>query len=565
MPNAVKVILSIAALACCAGLFGQQPKILSEEKISAAEFVERNRDLKKAAESLVNSAVAEYESRGGDLGLAEEKLWYGKFLAHLDKSGAKFPDPLLELFANDAGLTVEFARTLSPLDNIPVAFKILCDIYADSSADFAEFSRLACAIAVVFDTPAPKSWPHSQVSPKVLKRDMGDPVKAFKTHIDSRRRGKFLLKTEKLEIEELKYLVASLADDADRDWVFKNVTFTINTLPKLYSSVEYSHGRINAKQFDWPGTDYSLKSIKKEGGICVDQAYYTAEAAKIRGLPAFIFSGAGSDGFHAWVAYMQKSGKWNFDVGRYASAKFVTGHTLDPQTWKPASDHALNSMREAFRESQKYRTNLIHAAFAKLYAGSGDFAKSEKAARAAIASDPRNAEAWDALILALEKSGAGRKALIDAYQSAVKAFGRYPDVEAQYRRRLIKLIEGDDPALARRISTQMISKTKTQRPDIAMEFARRAVEKDIESDNLDRLDTNYKTLLGMFKGNAAIAVNGITMPVLNKLIKEDKMQKCDAIIKATRQVLKAKGDSNVGAALDSIESQLEAIRSRLQK
>ena len=559
-----QVLAALIMAAVANGASAQPPKMLSDKKISPQEFVQSNRDFADLSARLRKEAIAEYELAKPDIESAEEKFWYAKFFEYLEASKVKPPDNFLEFFVNDAELTLEFSQIVAPEDKLDEVLKILCRIYEACGEDFSKFPRLACAIAIVFDSQPPKTWPHAQVSEDALKRSFPDPVEAFKTRVDSRKRGKALIQTEKLSIEELKYLVSSLASESDREWVFKSVPFTVNTVAKLYSSIDYRTDRVNSKQYQWVGTDYSLKNIKDTGGICVDQAYYTAEAAKIRGMPAFVFSGAGSDGFHAWTACMQKSGKWNFDIGRYEGARFVTGKTLDPQTWKPASDHALNAMREAFRNSPKYRSNLLHTAFAKNYLDEKNFGKAARAAKAAIAADSRNGDSWEYLIDALESSGAEQEQIVQTYKDAIRAFGRYPDIEAAYRRRLMDVLEKTDPQQARKISAQMISKTKRSRPDIAMEFARRELEADIASDNLDKFQTNYKMLLSSFKGDQGIAVIGITIPILNKLLNSGNPDKCDAVMKVTRQVFKSSKDSTLTATLASIEEQLDQIKKKLK-
>ncbi len=38
--------------------------------------------------------------------------------------------------------------------------------------------------------------------------------------------------------------------------------------------------RLQARRYLWPHGDYELFSIGQKGGLCVDQAYFTAHTAK---------------------------------------------------------------------------------------------------------------------------------------------------------------------------------------------------------------------------------------------------------------------------------------------
>lgn len=416
----------------------------------------------------------------------------------------------------------------------------------------------------MFDTPPPKIWPHAQVSEKYLPRKFPAPAEAFAGWKAARDRGRLLFQFERMSLDELKYLVASLATSEDRQWAQKSISINASNIGKLYSSVAYNYSRITAKQYDWNGSDYRLKTIRETGGICTDQAYFAAEAAKARGVPAFIFAGAGADGFHAWTAAMKKPGSWEFGIGRYEGARYVTGTTIDPQTWEIASDHDLESLREGFRNGAKYRENELHTIFAEKFLKSGDYSSAEKSARKALSLDKRNAKTWRILIDALQKSGDEKKVL-SALDEAVKAFFKYPDIDAEFRRELIsKLKAASKEDEARKLSTSIILKTKSSRPDIAMSFARAELEGDIASGEAEKLATSYKRLLGVFKSDAAMSATGITIPIINALLKKGKIDETDEIMKITRQTLKTSRDSTLTQLLDNIDRQLSVIKSKIK-
>lgn len=529
---------------------------------SAAEFMSANPDFKKCA--------ADFESRADTL-YAENKFadaaasyFAAKFFGFFGANVPDMPRELAEYMLASPELLSDFFSAISPKDDAPKVAGAIIDIYKSDPENFKKYPRLALAIALVFDTPPPKIWPHAQVSEKYLPRKFPAPAEAFAEWKAARDRGRLLFQFERMSLGELKYLVASLATSEDRQWAQKSISINASNIGKLYSSVAYNYSRITAKQYDWNGSDYRLKTIRETGGICTDQAYFAAEAAKARGVPAFIFAGAGADGFHAWTAAMKKPGSWEFGIGRYEGARYVTGTTIDPQTWEIASDHDLESLREGFRNGAKYRENELHTIFAEKFFKSGDYSSAEKSARKALSLDKRNAKTWRILIDALQKSGDEKKVL-SALDEAVKAFFKYPDIDAEFRRELIsKLKATSKEDEARKLSTSIILKTKSSRPDIAMSFARAELEGDIASGEAEKLATSYKRLLGVFKSDAAMSATGITIPIINALLKKGKIDETDEIMKITRQTLKTSRDSTLTQLLDNIDRQLSVIKSKIK-
>ena len=527
---------------------------------SAKAFFVSSPNLATQANEYIKSAREDYAKN--DFENASKKMYIAKFFDALIKSESSATENLKVEILSNADFLKNLISEISPKDDIKKVFEILSNIQKSSPEKFSKYRNLAGAIAIVFDTTPPDNWPHSQVSKELLPRTLPEPTDAFKKIVDTRERGKFLLPPEKLSIEELKYLVASPTTDEDKQWAQQSISVNLANIAKLYPSIKYDFQRLNAKKFDWEGSDYRLKTIKSVGGICTDQSYFTSEVAKAKGVPAFVFSGAGSDGFHAWVAYMQKSGSWNFNVGRYENARFVTGTTIDPQTWEIATDHQLNAMREGFRNGAKYALSEIHSMFAKYFYDNKEFKYAEDSAKKSIVADQRNTSAWEILIASLEKQERPKQEIIKMYESAIKAFSKYPDIDAQFRRKCIDLlIDNGKEDIARRMSTSIIVKTKANRPDIAMEFARRELQLEIKNGTQDKIVSSYKRLIAPFKSDPAMTINGIVIPIINSLLNTDKYAYANDIIKATKQIIKSK-DATIKTNLDNIEAQVQKIISK---
>ena len=283
-----KIIPFVAlATALAHTLPAQQAEPLFTDE-SAAAFFGASPNLATESRKYAKEALEEYN--GKKFAEAYAKLVVSKYFSNLAKFGKNIEPEIRAKLLASPELLDDFVSVLSPEDDAVKVYDILANIAKSSPEKFAKYPKLAIAVAVVFDAPPPKDWPHGQVSEKLLPRKLPDPVARFNQIADMRERGKFLLPTEKMSIEELKYLVPSTATEDDAQWAQKSVSVSLSNLPKLYPSIAYDHGRLNRKQFDWTGEDYRLKTIKAKGGICVDQAYYTMEVAKARGVPAFILS-----------------------------------------------------------------------------------------------------------------------------------------------------------------------------------------------------------------------------------------------------------------------------------
>ncbi len=543
------------ALSLASTLFAEVP-VLPLDVAGASAFAQKlngttTEVLQKNSDEFLTNAMRFYESK--DLQSACNNSASARFMEFLAKSSAQIDTDLLTYFLSNQTLFNSFSTVISDKDNHTEVVKILNGIWKTSAEDFKAFPNLAIAISIVYDTPPPAHWPHGQVSEKVLPRKFLDASTAFKLFVSDRRRGKFLLKTENLSIEELKFMVASLAQPFEREWAQRSAT-NVAGIAKLYSSIKYDTPRLDSKAFDWQQPRYALADIKTHGGICTDQSYYTAEIAKAKGVPAFIFSGAGASGFHAWVGYMLKRGKWNFSVGRFSSGNFVTGSTIDPQTWEDATNHSLESLSEAFRHNKKYQESEIHASFASHYLNNKDLPKARFAAESAIKSHTRNFEAWLLLLQILEEQN-DDKTIDKTCYDAMKAFARSPDNDAIFRNKMIERLKSRGKKNeARKISNAFVIKNKSNRPDLAMNFARMELLDDIAENDIKKLRSSYKRIFNIFKGNMAMTLEGLVIPVLQTLAKEDKTDKINEIVEQTRLIIKKSKDETVEANFERVLS-----------
>ena len=534
--------------------FAEVAQLPFDEK-TALDFVNSKPNYANVSSEFASKAMQLYETN--DLQNANNYYIAARFLSLYDKAKIEAENSMIAYVLSNLEV-LENATIIDVNDNLENVFKILNSIWKDNPENFKSYVNLAFAIAIVFDTPPPEAWPHGQVSVEVLPRKFQEPLEAFKIWVSDRQKGRLLSQIEKLSIEELKFLVATVATSTDRLWAQRSVSTNVAGIAKLYSTIKYDHARLDRKAFDWEGDTYTLQGIKSKGGICTDQSYFTSEIAKAKGLPAFIFSGAGSDGFHAWVAYMQKSGKWNFSVGRFASGRFVTGTTIDPQTWQRATSHSLESLTQGFRKSQKYRISELHTSFANLYFINKKYTNAVKSANEAVKSDSRNFDSWKVLYEATVELGDSTQADKVCY-NAMRSFGRSPDNDAFFRKIMLeKLSKDGKKAEAKKLSNAFVIKNKNNRPDLAMYFARVGLMAEIEDNDAKKLKSSYKKLFNIFKGDLAMTLNGIVVPVLQKLAKDGKTEKMKEVAELTRQIIKTSKDETISSNFENVLSQISA-------
>jgi hypothetical protein len=286
--------------------------------------------------------------------------------------GRRLSPDLQRWLVGNAAFGDEFFSLLAPQDNLPAAFQILNALHRRDPVKFARYSSLALAIALVHDVPPPPHWPHGQVSATALPRKMNAPSEVFDWWIAEDVAGRTFHRLSRLQADELKFVVDAAAPLAELKWTQQVADYPLSHLDRAYTMVRYRQDRIANNNPVWPGATYKLHDILKAGGICVDQAYFATETGKARGVPTLFFTGAGDDGRHAWFGFLDTAQKWKFDVGRYAEQRFVTGHALDPQTWRRISDHELKFLAERFRALPTFRQSAGHGAFAEDFLATKD-------------------------------------------------------------------------------------------------------------------------------------------------------------------------------------------------
>ncbi len=454
----------------------------------------------------------------------------------------------------------QFFTLLSPLDQSAMVVRILAALWQHNPDDFRQYANLALAIAVVYDVPPPSDWPHGQVSPQVLPRRLAPPVEIFDFFVRSDRTGPTLESLQHLPAADLKFVVDTCAPLSDLVWAQQHVNTALADLPRLYDAVRYRRERLQANVLMWPGPSYRLADILRDGGICVDQAYFASTVGKAKGVPTLLFRGAGLDGRHAWFGYLGANGHWHLDCGRYADQRFVSGLAFDPQTWTNISDHELKFLSEGFRRLPLYQSSQVQQQFAGLYFSGGDYASAARAARSAVNVEPRNLDAWYLLIASLQALRAEPTQVEGVLQQAAQVFQNYPDLWAGFETMLSRSLRArGDASLADQIERNIASRYQGSRVDISVQQAQDILQRSLAQGDLNNgIRTYYSVLASYGRGGGIDFFDRIVRPFVERLLQQDRANEALQAVAQARQTLHVEPNSQLDGELNQLTARVQS-------
>lgn len=474
--------------------------------------------------------------------------------------GASLSPDLQAWLVGNRAFSEDFFALLSPIDALPRVFAILDALYRADPNTFRTYPNLALAIAVVYDVPPPPEWPHGQVSAAALPRQLPAPEAAFAWWVRQDREGRLYHGLRQLDPEQLKFVVDAAAPLTELDWAQRNVPVPLGEISRTYAMIRYRMDRVTADQPIWPGRSYRLADILATGGICADQAYFATTVAQAHGVPALFFAGAGNGARHAWVGYLDASGHWRFDVGRYPEEGFVTGFALDPQTWGVISDHELQFLAEGFRRLPSYRQSRIHEQFASLLLALGNAKAAGVAARKAVNFEPRNQPAWDVLVNATRAENLGARAVEAVMREAALAFRAYPDLESIYATRVVESLWARGQASeADEEIRQIARKNRGRRDDLSILEARLIVERAMATRSVREQVHTYEAILDAFGRDAGIGFfDQVVRPFVEHLRQGQQRAEAQRALERAKQVLQVPPHSQLAEEIDKLARKLRS-------
>jgi hypothetical protein len=469
--------------------------------------------------------------------------------------GLWLDEPVRLRVLGDPVFSEEYFSLESGLDFRPEVYRVLNELYAASPEDFGAYASLAAAISLVYDTSPPSRWPHWQVKLETLPRVLPDARETFRYFVDLDRSGKSLHSLAKLEAAELRFLVDLSLPEAERAWAREKVKTPLARLDATYSDVRYREDRIASNAYIWPGESYTLEEILREGGICVDQAYFATQAGKARGVPTLLFSGAGLDGRHAWFGYLGTGRRWRMDAGRHEGQRYVVGKAIDPLSWTDISDHELAFLSEGFRRGKTAREAAIHAAFARWLLEDGERARAMQAARQAVRLERRTLAAWDLMLEANPEPGREREEV--AYEAA-NGLTSYPELHARYMGVVVgSLYARGETTRAEFLERELARRFKSGRTDLAVKQVAEQMLRARAGQRIDEQVRLYAILMRQFgRGGGAAMWDEVVRPFVEHLVAEGRVREARAALARGREAMGVVPGTQMATEMAKLDEEL---------
>ena len=383
-------------------------------------------------------------------------------------------------------------------DFAPKALLNLEAIWRAWPREWNAFPDLAVAIALVHDQPAPVWWPHRQVQQKDVPRIVPQPADLFGRLVGAFREGRLKRDPRQLDAEELKFVVDAPLNPAELTGIRDSPTLSREDPPRAFEAIRYDHGRVTRGAYIWPWGGYSLAQIRKKGGICVDQAYYSAMSGKALGIPSLFFAGLGKEGGHAWTGYLRRKDEWDLDVGRGGGGNCATGEALDPQNWTPITDHDIEMMKIHSRGRTERDAARRDLGVAVNFRRRNDAPGEGAAIQSALSRSPNNPLLWDAKEDWLVRTGSPSLEIREHHRQAIRQFARYRDLKTQHEEALERIsAESGDKNAAERISKKIVKENQGVRSDLSSAAAMRLITQRMEAGDVKGALNEYARQLAL--------------------------------------------------------------------
>ena len=456
----------------------------------------------QAADALQAQLEADYKENGAHVFSDSD---FRNWLEHLEwirlglanPSDIADPNDLKTFVALGQDDTVShlFIEKLDPLDVPGQALTNLIRLSEANAADLHEYAALGVAYSLVFDQPFPQNWPHGQVAHDAVPIGDLDIVKRFNFYVQANRDKKTEQDLTTLSFENLKFLVDSEVSLSELAYAQKNKT-SYSQFADVYFSIQYDTTRVSATSavYVWPNSSYTLADIAKDGGICIDQAYYADTIGKGRGIPTIRFTGYGMDGAHAWMGYLSNSGKWELDVGRYEQQDFPKGFAVDPQTWQPIDDSTLENLFKNGAKNPNYQPAMTALTWAHLHRNDPSYAQMLDDAHDIM---PEWSGTWRLQAALVDKSG-DLDRIKKFYQDWVAQFGNFSEMKVEGQKRLyLDLKAANDPD-ADGLLKDIVLQNRSEGFDLGIEAGAETMNEKLKAQDWDAARTAFERTIRDF-------------------------------------------------------------------
>ncbi len=413
-----------------------------------------------------------------------------------------------------------------PEDDPAGVFRVLYVLKTKAPLRKAAFENLMVALAVVYD---------KEVTATDLVGDGGKVMELFRYYV--KNAGKFRDSPKMIPYFLLKYVVDNRVSAGEREWALERYGGS-TPVARLYASVPYDTELYDEgssrKRERLVEEGYTLKNIKKFGGLCGDQAYFAASVCKSIAIPAVSFAGrqARRGAGHAWAGAARRTGDgwWQWEEsGRYGGrGGYLTGKTQDPQTGRRISD------RDCWLETQLSRvstSNRLRARFclagALLMDEEGDTKQAAKYLKLAVQLNPYYTDAWMTIATFCSERKLKTDTVWSFYEAMIEHFKDYPQFTRRMFGQLRKLIPEDDIKRHTKLYDMTWKVYQRRHPDIGARILAEKGDYLLSQNKPKAAFTEYYDAVMRYRTNG---------PIVEMLLK--RIEKVYRSRKAVRQYIK---------------------------
>lgn len=282
--------------------------------------------------------------------------------------------------------TLEGARR----ENMAYALQTFYDIWKSCPPrDRAKYLNPAIACALVNPGTARSNGSLRNPTSPVLNM-----VQVFNYFREMDTKRKLLTDIKKMSVERLLHVVDLRLTQSEIDWVNQNLNYTREKWGEAYGSVRYRMDRA-ANGAD-PYEHYTFAELRKEGGVCRDQAYFCGTSAKCKGIPAIYTVGDGDRGGHAWVVLCVADNQWQ-QINNYG---YTTGRFTSPCSGQNRHESVFLSQTKVERAG-KIAPAADSILLSRFLSDEGCAEEARGCARYTAAAFPTLTAAWENLIATL--------------------------------------------------------------------------------------------------------------------------------------------------------------------
>ena len=413
------------------------------------------------------------------------------------------------------------------VDRVDRALAVFKDLYKLGPDKLKTYANAAVACAVVWDDPkAVYDYRGHQVRTRSLLPDgvMDNRHLVNYKHLienDANLKGV----VQHLPWEMLVHVVNHNTPANERSWAVSNYLKRKSLIGTTYKDVQYDTEMLRSEMRNGPGKGeckigdkpYTLENLKKYGGVCAQQADFSARVAKSLGVPAEFVGGEGnSGGLHAWVMWVEikSATKDKLDVsllseGRYQLDQYYVGTLRDPKSGREITDRELEMKLAAivFAPNAGRQADLLMRAYPVVMEKKKLTSKQKlDYVRNVLELFSFSDRAW-AERAALLKSGASTDAVaaVSVSDTAIRVFNNYPDYSWKYVDDLLTPVK-EKQTRARQFEKLVTRYEQLGRPDLACEARLRLTEYQVDA-------KDYKTAAeGLSKTIAKFPSEGRYVP-----------------------------------------------------